>query len=104
MRVIGRLLAAIVFTALAMSSRGTALGFQPVKTVELVVHGGPAGGADLFARALADMAQKEKLVPQRLHVLNKSGGGSAVAMSYLWRKRTITTRSASLPASGAPTR
>ena len=49
----------------------------------------PGGGSDLFARAIAEMLQKEKLVSQRLQVVNKSGGGSAVAMST-WKKRRAT--------------
>jgi putative tricarboxylic transport membrane protein len=69
---------------------GNALGFEPTKPVEVVVHTGPGGGSDLFARAIAEMLQKEKLVPQRLQVVNKSGGGSAVAMSYLAEKKGDT--------------
>jgi putative tricarboxylic transport membrane protein len=64
--------------------------FEPTKPVEVVVHTGPGGGSDLFARAIAEMLQKEKLVPQRLQVVNKSGGGSAVAMSYLAEKKAET--------------
>jgi putative tricarboxylic transport membrane protein len=36
------------------------------------------------------MMEKEKLVPQRLQVVNKSGGNSAVAMSYLAEKKGDT--------------
>jgi putative tricarboxylic transport membrane protein len=52
-----------------------------------VVHTGPGGGSDIFARAIAEMLQKEKLIAQRMQVVNKSGGGSAVAMSYLAEKK-----------------
>jgi putative tricarboxylic transport membrane protein len=61
--------------------------FKPNKSIEVVVHTGPGGGSDLFARAIAELLQKEKLVSQRLQVVNKSGGGSAVAMSYLAEKK-----------------
>jgi putative tricarboxylic transport membrane protein len=61
--------------------------FKPSKSIEVVVHTGPGGGSDLFARAIAELLQKEKLVSQRLQVVNKSGGGSAVAMSYLAEKK-----------------
>lgn len=64
--------------------------FQPTKPVEAVVHTGPGGGSDILARAIADMLQKENLIPQRLQVVNKSGGGSAVAMSYLAEKKGDT--------------
>jgi putative tricarboxylic transport membrane protein len=64
--------------------------FKPTKPIEAVVHTGPGGGSDIFARAIADMMEKEKLLPQRLQVVNKSGGGSAVAMSYLAEKKGDT--------------
>ncbi|MGH7833155.1 MAG: Bug family tripartite tricarboxylate transporter substrate binding protein [Candidatus Binatia bacterium] len=64
-----------------------ALAYEPTRPVELVVHTGPGGGSDLFARAVAEMLQKENLVSQRINVLNKSGGGSAVAMAYLSEKK-----------------
>lgn len=61
--------------------------FKPTKQIETVVHTGPGGGSDLFARAIAELLQKEKLISQRMQVVNKSGGGSAVAMSYLAEKK-----------------
>jgi len=64
--------------------------FQPTKPVEAVVHTGPGGGSDILARAIADLLQKENLIPQRLQVVNKSGGGSAVAMAYLAEKKGET--------------
>ncbi|HSL80195.1 MAG TPA: tripartite tricarboxylate transporter substrate binding protein [Pseudolabrys sp.] len=64
--------------------------FKPSKQIEAVVHTGPGGGSDIFARAIAEMLQKEKLITQRMQVVNKSGGGSAVAMSYLAEKKGET--------------
>src|SRR6185503_8162401 len=61
--------------------------FTPSKQIEAVVHTGPGGGSDLLARAIAEMLQKEKLIQQRMQVVNKSGGNSAVAMSYLTEKK-----------------
>src|SRR5688500_1831988 len=61
--------------------------FTPSRQIEAVVHTGPGGGSDIFARAIAEMLQKEKLINQRMQVVNKSGGGSAVAMSYLAEKK-----------------
>jgi putative tricarboxylic transport membrane protein len=64
--------------------------FKPSKQIEAVVHTGPGGGSDLLARAIADMLQKEKLMQQRMQVVNKPGGGPAVAMSYLAEKKGET--------------
>lgn len=84
---------AIATAALAMVLSGAfAWGqeFKPSKQIEAVVHTGPGGGSDIFARAIAEMLQKEKLINQRMQVVNKSGGGSAVAMSYLAEKKGET--------------
>ncbi|MGH7926644.1 MAG: Bug family tripartite tricarboxylate transporter substrate binding protein [Candidatus Binatia bacterium] len=64
--------------------------FKPSKPIEAVVHTGPGGGSDIFARAISEMMEKEKLLPQRLQVVNKSGGGSATAMAYLAEKKGDT--------------
>jgi putative tricarboxylic transport membrane protein len=78
-------LAAVMFQ---LMPAGTAWAqFTPSRQIEAVVHTGPGGGSDIFARAIAEMLQKEKLINQRMQVVNKSGGGSAVAMSYLAEKK-----------------
>lgn len=79
-----------VVLGLGFAAPLAAQSFKPVKPIEAVVHTGPGGGSDIFARAIADMLEREKLVPQRLQVLNKSGGGSATAMAYLAEKRGDT--------------
>jgi putative tricarboxylic transport membrane protein len=52
-----------------------------------VVHTGPGGGSDILARAIALMIEKENLMPVRLQVVNKTGGGGAVAAAYLAEKK-----------------
>ncbi len=69
------------------SQIAAAQGFKPTKPVEVVVHTGPGGGSDLLARAVAIMMEKEKLLPVRLQVVNKTGGGSATAAAYLAEKK-----------------
>src|SRR5713226_7852920 len=64
-----------------------AQGFRPARPVEVVVHTGPGGGSDLLARAVALMVEREKLLPVRMQVVNKTGGGGAVAAAYLAEKR-----------------
>jgi putative tricarboxylic transport membrane protein len=77
-----------VVTIMAMSAGfAWSQAFTPSRQIEAVVHTGPGGGSDIFARAIAEMLQKEKLITQRMQVVNKSGGGSAVAMSYLAEKK-----------------
>src|SRR5918992_2007993 len=79
---------ALLFIAAALaSSAAFAQGFTPTRPVEVVVHTGPGGGSDLLARAVALMIEKEKLLPVRMQVVNKTGGGGAVAAAYLAEKK-----------------
>jgi putative tricarboxylic transport membrane protein len=64
-----------------------AQGYAPTRPVEAVVHTGPGGGSDLLARAVALMIEKENLLPVRLQVVNKTGGGGALAAAYLAEKK-----------------
>jgi putative tricarboxylic transport membrane protein len=79
----------IVFALLAVLAAvdASAQGFKPTRTVEVVVHTGPGGGSDVLARAVALMMEKEKLLPVRMQVVNKTGGNGAVAAAYLAEKK-----------------
>lgn len=59
----------------------------PTKPLEFVVHTSPGGGTDVFARSVADIINKEKLLPQPVTVSNRSGGSGAVAYNYIKSKR-----------------
>lgn len=61
--------------------------FKPTRPVELVVHTGPGGGSDVFARIVNNIFDQERLLPVRANVANRSGGGGTVAMSYLAEKK-----------------
>ena len=77
----------LVLLAAGLASPAVAQGYKPARPVELVVHTGPGGGSDVLGRALAVMAEREKLLPVRMVVVNKPGGNSAVAAAYLAEKR-----------------
>lgn len=64
----------------------TAADWKPTGPVTLVVHAGPGGGNDVFGRAMLQIMDKEKLLPVRFTLINKVGGGSAIAMNYLKEK------------------
>src|SRR2546427_321294 len=84
-----RFVKVIAIMAFASSFADTAFaqGFRPARPVEVVVHTGPGGGSDLLARAVALMVEREKLLPVRMQVVNKTGGGAAVAAAYLAEKK-----------------
>jgi putative tricarboxylic transport membrane protein len=46
----------------------------------------PGGGSDVFARAVFEMVQKEKLLPLPVRVVNKTEGASVEALSYMMEK------------------
>jgi putative tricarboxylic transport membrane protein len=76
--------AALAFAAPAFSQ------FTPSRPIELVVHTGPGGGSDVLARAMVVMLEKEKLLPVRVQVTNKPGGGGASAAAYMAEKKGET--------------
>jgi hypothetical protein len=61
--------------------------FTPTRSIDVVVHSGPGAGNDVFARAIVGVLGQLKLVPQSMQVVNKTGGGGLVAMSYLGEKK-----------------
>src|SRR3990172_10424990 len=84
-----RILLGLFLAGFVAANAGTASaqGFQPSRPIELVVHTGPGGGADVLARALVVIIDKEKIAPVRIQVNNKTGGGGLTAMHYLAEKK-----------------
>lgn len=71
----------------ALAAGAQAAEWKPTKPIEVVVHTGPGGGADVLGREIATLMDKEKLAPVRLQVMNKTGGGGLTAMSYVVEKK-----------------
>ena len=82
--------ALIAVLALAAIAPLYAQGFKPNKPIEFVTHTGPGGGGDVFARGIAAAMEKEGLMPVRMQVVNKTGGGGLTAMAYLAEKQGET--------------
>jgi putative tricarboxylic transport membrane protein len=59
----------------------------PSKPIELVVPTSAGSGTDVYARALADITRREKLLTQPFVVQNRTGGGSVIAYNYFKTKR-----------------
>ncbi len=64
--------------------------FKPTKPVEFIVHTGPGGGADVLARFISQVIEKENLAPVRFQVNNRDGGGGLRAMAYVAEKKGDT--------------
>jgi putative tricarboxylic transport membrane protein len=82
-----RVIPAAALSALALLAATAHAEWKPTKTVEIIVHTGPGGGNDVLGRAIANMMEKEKLVPVRMQVINKPGGNGAVAAAAISEKK-----------------
>ena len=67
---------ALVLTLL-IAIPASAVAWEPTKPIDFVVPAGTGGGADQMARLIAGLADKHKLSPRPLIVINKSGGAGA---------------------------
>lgn len=75
-----------LFSLLLMAGDSQAQKFL-TKPIEFVCHAGVGGGSDLMARMIQTIIEKEKLCPQPVAVVNRSGGGGAIAFAYVAGKR-----------------
>ncbi len=85
--IIRKLIGALGMVALVSVGGLAHAQWKPTKTVDVIVHTGPGGGNDLLARAVAQMLEKEKLLPVRMQVLNKTGGNGAVAAAAVAERK-----------------
>lgn len=67
----------------AASAHGWAQGWTPQKNVEIVVGSAPGGSNDKTARTVERVLSANKLVNMPISILNKPGGGSTIAFTYV---------------------
>jgi tripartite-type tricarboxylate transporter receptor subunit TctC len=61
--------------------------WEPTKPIEFVIPAGTGGGADQMARLIHGIAEKHKLSPQPLIVVNKAGGAGAEGFLHVKGKK-----------------
>jgi tripartite-type tricarboxylate transporter receptor subunit TctC len=61
--------------------------WEPTKPIEFVIPAGTGGGADQMARLIAGIAEKHKLTPRPMVVVNKSGGAGAEGFLHVKGKK-----------------
>jgi len=76
--------AALLSWAALWATAGAAqTAWKPEKAVELVAPSAPGGGTDATARLIQRIWQEQRLLDVPVNVVNKSGGGGALALTYL---------------------
>jgi putative tricarboxylic transport membrane protein len=61
--------------------------WEPTKPIEFVIPAGTGGGADQMARLIAGVAEKHKLSPRPIIVVNKAGGAGAEGFLHVKGKK-----------------
>ena len=77
-----RIVVSLLMLLPAMGIAQTAQTWKPERPVELIVAAAPAGANDRIGRAIQRTLQESKLA-NPVNVMNKPGGGQAVAFAYL---------------------
>lgn len=80
---VGMLITLAGTTMLATGLPVQAQGWQPDKNVEIVINTAPGSGQDSTGRLIQKILQDRKSVPTSITVVNKPGGGGAIAYGYL---------------------
>ncbi len=62
---------------------GAAAEWKPESAVELIATNAPGGGSDRILRLMQKVMQEQQGLPVPVNVVNKPGGGSSIAYTYL---------------------
>ena len=66
---------------------GAQAAWAPTRPIEFVIPAGTGGGADQMARLIAGLAEKHKLSPRPIIVVNKSGGAGGEGFLHVKEKK-----------------
>ena len=69
--------------ALAVPATTLAQEWKPDKSVEIVATNAPGGGSDRIGRMMIKILTERRLVAVPMNLVNRPGGGSAVAYNYI---------------------
>ncbi len=87
MRHVPRLVSAVCALLVLSVAAGPVAAWEPTRPIEFVVPAGTGGGADQMARLIHGIAEKHKLAPRPIVVVNKSGGAGAEGFLYVKGKK-----------------
>jgi len=72
-----KLATALALCLVASAAVPASAAWEPTRPIEFVVPAGTGGGADQMARLISGIAEKHKLSPRPIIVVNKAGGAGA---------------------------
>ena len=72
---------------LVLILHASASAWEPTRPIEFVIPAGTGGGADQMARLIHGIAEKHKLSPRPIVVVNKSGGAGAEGFLHVKGKK-----------------
>ncbi len=81
------LVLALVAAVTGLLGAGATAAWQPTKPVEFNIPAGTGGGADIMARFISPLFQKNKLTTQPFIVVNRSGGAGAEGFLHVKEKK-----------------
>jgi putative tricarboxylic transport membrane protein len=84
------MLTRIIVAALALFggvAMATAQDKYPSRPIEIIVPYAPGGGSDIMIRNVVKVIEQHKLVPVPIAVVNKPGGGGAIARTQFSQAR-----------------
>jgi putative tricarboxylic transport membrane protein len=82
-RVLGRAIVCVSLAGSVLAGTPAFADWKPERGLELLVGAGPGGGIDITARTLQKIFQDNKILPIPVTVVNKPGGGGAIAWQSL---------------------
>lgn len=77
---------ALTIGTATLTGIAAAQGWSPSRNVEIIVGSAPGGSNDKTARAVEKAIVDAKLIPSTISVVNKPGGGSSIAFTYVSQK------------------
>ncbi|HEX2552261.1 MAG TPA: tripartite tricarboxylate transporter substrate binding protein [Microvirga sp.] len=77
------LFAALASAALCGTATTAWAAPYPERDVTIIVQASAGGGSDIFARTITNIIEKKKLVPTKVIVENRPGGGGAVGYNFV---------------------
>jgi putative tricarboxylic transport membrane protein len=77
----------LALAVLALAASPATAAWEPTKPIEFVIPAGTGGGADQMARLIHGIAEKYKLSPRPIIVVNKSGGAGAEGFLHVKGKK-----------------